>query len=164
MKWSYFIRNRSDEKGQGLIEYALILVLVTIVVIAILLLLGPQIGNVFSNVVTNLRNTGNAGGGQTITFNGTPSVSKSGSTSCTYSASVPVEVMQGGQPASSVAVNGMVYVLNNGGYTISSFSINGTTNANGQATLTGTKSSAPCAGAKAQVSISGGPSTEVNVP
>jgi len=40
-----------SEKGQGLVEYALILVLVAIVVIAILLLLGPVIGNVFSNIV-----------------------------------------------------------------------------------------------------------------
>jgi pilus assembly protein Flp/PilA len=38
------------ESGQGLVEYALILVLVAIVVIAILALLGPQIGNVFSQI------------------------------------------------------------------------------------------------------------------
>ena len=38
------------EEGQGLVEYALILVLVAVVVIAILSVLGPQIGNVFSNV------------------------------------------------------------------------------------------------------------------
>jgi pilus assembly protein Flp/PilA len=43
-----------NESGQGLVEYALILVLVAIVVIAILLLLGPVIGNAFSNVVSNL--------------------------------------------------------------------------------------------------------------
>ncbi len=42
------------EEGQGLVEYALILVLVAIVVIAILTLLGPTIGNVFSNVINNL--------------------------------------------------------------------------------------------------------------
>jgi pilus assembly protein Flp/PilA len=36
------------EKGQGLVEYALILVLVAVVVIAVLTLLGPAIGNVFS--------------------------------------------------------------------------------------------------------------------
>lgn len=42
------------EEGQGLVEYALILVLVAIVVIAILLLLGPVVGNVFSNIVYNL--------------------------------------------------------------------------------------------------------------
>ena len=39
------------EKGQGLIEYALILVLIAVVVIAMLTLLGPAIGNVFSSIV-----------------------------------------------------------------------------------------------------------------
>lgn len=43
-----------EEQGQGLVEYALILVLVAIVVIAILLLLGPQIGNIFSRVTSAL--------------------------------------------------------------------------------------------------------------
>ena len=42
------------EEGQGLVEYALILVLVAIVVIAILMILGPQIGNVFSQVTSGL--------------------------------------------------------------------------------------------------------------
>ena len=38
------------EKGQGLVEYSLILLLVAIVVIAVLTFLGPIIGNVFSEV------------------------------------------------------------------------------------------------------------------
>jgi len=42
------------EKGQGLVEYALILVLVAIVVIAVLMLLGPIIGNVFSTINNSL--------------------------------------------------------------------------------------------------------------
>ena len=42
------------EKGQGLVEYALILVLVAIVVIVILALLGPVIGNVFSEIVSSV--------------------------------------------------------------------------------------------------------------
>jgi pilus assembly protein Flp/PilA len=42
------------EEGQGLIEYALILVLVAVVVIVILSLLGPAIGNIFSNIVNTL--------------------------------------------------------------------------------------------------------------
>ena len=44
------------EKGQGLVEYALILVLVAIVVIAALLVLGPVIGNSFSTVNNSLNN------------------------------------------------------------------------------------------------------------
>jgi pilus assembly protein Flp/PilA len=39
------------EDGQGLVEYALILVLVAVVVIVILALMGPAIGNVFSEIV-----------------------------------------------------------------------------------------------------------------
>ena len=42
------------EEGQGLVEYALILVLVAIVVIAILVILGPTIGNVFSTIINEL--------------------------------------------------------------------------------------------------------------
>ena len=44
----------SREDGQGLVEYALILVLVAIIVIAVLILLGPQIGNVFSRIINAL--------------------------------------------------------------------------------------------------------------
>lgn len=40
------------EEGQGLVEYALILVLVVLVVIVILAMLGPAIGNLFSNIVS----------------------------------------------------------------------------------------------------------------
>ena len=42
------------EEGQGLVEYALILVLVAVVVIVILALLGPAVGNIFSNLVNTL--------------------------------------------------------------------------------------------------------------
>jgi pilus assembly protein Flp/PilA len=42
------------EQGQGLVEYALVLVLVAVVVIAILTVLGPQVGNVFSRITSGL--------------------------------------------------------------------------------------------------------------
>ena len=42
------------EKGQGLVEYALILVLVAVVVLAVLTILGPIIGNVFTEINTSL--------------------------------------------------------------------------------------------------------------
>src|SRR5574341_2622164 len=48
----------SREEGQGLVEYALILVLIALVVIGILLMLGPVVGNVFSNVVVALASSG----------------------------------------------------------------------------------------------------------
>jgi len=42
------------EEGQGIVEYALILVFVAIAVIASLALMGPAIGNVFSNLVNQI--------------------------------------------------------------------------------------------------------------
>jgi pilus assembly protein Flp/PilA len=44
----------NSEKGQGLVEYALILVLVAIVVFAALMILGPIIGNAFSTINNSL--------------------------------------------------------------------------------------------------------------
>jgi pilus assembly protein Flp/PilA len=44
----------SRQSGQGMVEYALILVLVSIAVIVILVTMGNQIQNVFSNVVAAL--------------------------------------------------------------------------------------------------------------
>lgn len=41
-----------NSQGQGLVEYALLLMLVSVVVVVILTLLGPQVGNVFSRVTT----------------------------------------------------------------------------------------------------------------
>ncbi|HZC78706.1 MAG TPA: hypothetical protein VE258_13230 [Ktedonobacterales bacterium] len=41
-------------KGQGLVEYALIIALVTIVVIATLVLLGPQIRSIFGAIRNTL--------------------------------------------------------------------------------------------------------------
>lgn len=43
-----------QEEGQGLVEYALLLVLISLVVIVVLALLGPAVGNIFSNLVSNV--------------------------------------------------------------------------------------------------------------
>ena len=42
------------KKGQGLVEYALILVLIAIVVIVILTFLGNQVGSTFSRISSGL--------------------------------------------------------------------------------------------------------------
>lgn len=47
----------SEEEGQGLIEYALIVMLIAIAVIATLTLLGPQVEGVFNNIWVALGGT-----------------------------------------------------------------------------------------------------------
>ncbi len=44
-----------DEEGQTLVEYGLLLAHIAIVVIAALLILGPIVSQVFTNVGTNLK-------------------------------------------------------------------------------------------------------------
>lgn len=44
-----FLKNEG-QRGQGLIEYALVLVLVAVVIIVVISLLGPQIGNMYSRI------------------------------------------------------------------------------------------------------------------
>ena len=39
-----------QQKGQGLVEYAIILLLVALIVIAVLRLLGPDLGNSYSSI------------------------------------------------------------------------------------------------------------------
>jgi len=50
-----FLAMFQGEEGQGLVEYALIIVLVAIAVITLLTTLGGDIGNVFSNISSTLQ-------------------------------------------------------------------------------------------------------------
>jgi pilus assembly protein Flp/PilA len=53
MLTSLYLRLRnlfSREDGQGMVEYALILVLIAVVVIVVLIILGNQVKNVFCNI------------------------------------------------------------------------------------------------------------------
>lgn len=52
------VRDRlRSQRGQGMVEYGLILVLVSIAVIASLLLLSGQLKTVFNNIVSGLQGT-----------------------------------------------------------------------------------------------------------
>ncbi len=42
------------EKGQSLLEYALIMILVAIIVIIVIYLFGPAIGNLYSNIIQSI--------------------------------------------------------------------------------------------------------------
>jgi pilus assembly protein Flp/PilA len=42
------------ERGQGLIEYALLIVLIAIVAIVVFLVIGPAVGNAFSAINSKL--------------------------------------------------------------------------------------------------------------
>jgi Flp pilus assembly pilin Flp len=47
-------KRRDDERGQGLVEYGLIVVLIAIAVIVVVGVVGHQANNVFSNIANGL--------------------------------------------------------------------------------------------------------------
>lgn len=47
-----------QEKGQGLLEYALLLVLIAVVVVGALSLVGPRINQIYAQIITGLKNQG----------------------------------------------------------------------------------------------------------
>ncbi|WP_338025774.1 Flp family type IVb pilin [Clostridium rhizosphaerae] len=51
---NYALTKINNEKGQGMVEYALIIGLVAIVVIAVLVLLGPAISATFQKIIDKL--------------------------------------------------------------------------------------------------------------
>lgn len=58
-EWRHYLRTlwhakRTSEAGQGLVEYAMILVLVVLIIMVVVTLLGPWVGNVYSNIVNAL--------------------------------------------------------------------------------------------------------------
>jgi pilus assembly protein Flp/PilA len=50
------LRGLRPERGQALVEYALILALIALVVIIMLLLTGKQVGNLYSNITATMCN------------------------------------------------------------------------------------------------------------
>lgn len=56
MKGRLIMLSAQKEKGQGLVEYALIIVLIALVVIVAMNAIGPTIGNVFNNIGETLTN------------------------------------------------------------------------------------------------------------
>ncbi|HEY5584946.1 MAG TPA: Flp family type IVb pilin [Ruminiclostridium sp.] len=51
---NYVLSILTNVKGQGMVEYALLIGLVAIVVIAVLLLLGPAIARQFQSIINKL--------------------------------------------------------------------------------------------------------------
>lgn len=52
---NYVLSIIKEEKGQGMVEYALLVGLIAVVVIAVLVLLGPAIAAKFTQIINSLK-------------------------------------------------------------------------------------------------------------
>jgi len=50
------LAERRTERGQGMVEYALILLLIALVIILVITLLGHQTSNLYSNIANSFNN------------------------------------------------------------------------------------------------------------
>ena len=152
------------EDGQGLVEYALILVLVAIVVIAVLLLLGPQVGKVFSQITYILDNPG-AINDNIVTIDSF-SVSGSGTAGCAVEVSnLQVSVTRTGLPVSGATVQVSVTLQAGGGTTLPSRTTDGSgvVQWSGEPIGTDNGTGGGCPGTRtATASVTGGPSATAN--
>jgi pilus assembly protein Flp/PilA len=117
--------HKKREEGQGLVEYALVLVLIAIVVIVILSMLGPQVSGVFGRVMAGLNGQSLTGQGLEYAFTSTGVSSPGGGVNCTLQAGATVIALQDGVPLADHAV--IVSIDAPGG----SGSLSGTSNRNG---------------------------------
>jgi pilus assembly protein Flp/PilA len=57
MYWNYLKTMAGNKKGQGMVEYGLIISLIAVACIAALLILGPRIAELFTNVSSQINTT-----------------------------------------------------------------------------------------------------------
>ncbi|MFZ0545747.1 MAG: hypothetical protein WAM60_09940 [Candidatus Promineifilaceae bacterium] len=118
------------EEGQGLVEYALLLVLVAIVVIVILAVLGRTVRGVFAQVYAGLNGQALDGSGTEYVITGPSADAVGAPPNCTVTVSASVVVFEDGELAGAgVGVSGSASWPSGGG------SISGTTDNNGVASV-----------------------------
>ncbi len=49
-----YLQSPHWRSGQGLVEYALLLIMVAVVMVALILILGPGLSNVYANIVASM--------------------------------------------------------------------------------------------------------------
>lgn len=52
--WTYLVPEDHEQEGQGLVEYAMILVFVAVMLIVLVAVLGPGLANIYSNIIRRL--------------------------------------------------------------------------------------------------------------
>jgi pilus assembly protein Flp/PilA len=131
---------RKRQEGQGLVEYALILVLVAIVVIAILTLLGPQVSGVFARIMAGFNGQALTGNGLEYAFTSAGVTSPGGGSTCSLQAGATVIALQDGVPVADQSVSVAVAVELGG------TALTGTTNRNGIVSMTSGTFNGGCSG------------------
>lgn len=149
------MRIPKKEEGQGLVEYALLLVLVAIVIIVILALMGRTITAVYAQVFAGLNGQALSGSGIEYVVTAVDANPSGTAPFCTVTITGSVVVFEDGQLAESgIGVGGTASWSGGSGG-----SINGTTNSSGIAAVSGAGGNANCSGT-ASITVGGNTKTQ----
>jgi pilus assembly protein Flp/PilA len=145
-----------QEEGQGLVEYALLIVLVAIVIIVVLALMGRAVTTVYAQVYAGLNGQGLDGTGTEYVVTNVDVNVSGGGGFCTVTIGGSVVVFEDGQLGDAgIPVSGSAsWSGGTGG------SVSGTTNNSGTAAVSGAGGNGDCSG-NATITV-GGNSKTVN--
>lgn len=146
-------KSHSSEDGQGLVEYALILVLIALAAIFVISLLGNQLNTVYVRVVAALNGQVITGEGHEYIITGFSASATGSAPLCSVTVSnIGVMYLIDGEPAPSGTSVSVTVQLSSG----HSNSASGSVGSNGQATISGPPAfgGVPCTGS---ATVSGGP-------
>jgi pilus assembly protein Flp/PilA len=148
------MRFSKKEEGQGLVEYALLLVLVAVVIIVILALMGRTLTTVYAQVLAGLNGQTLDGAGTEYVVTGVGAQVSGAAPFCTVAISGTVIVFEDGQLAGAgIGVNGSASWSGGSGGSVS-----GSTDGNGTASVSGASGSGNCSGS-ATITVGGNSKT-----
>jgi pilus assembly protein Flp/PilA len=147
------MRIPKKEEGQGLVEYALLLVLVAIVIVVILALMGRAVTAVYAQIYAGLNGQAVDGSGTEYVVTGV-NASATGTGLCTVTVSGTVVVFEDGDLAEAgVGVSGAASWSGGSGGSVS-----GTTNSSGTASVGPASGPGNCSG-QARINVGGNTKT-----
>lgn len=143
------MRIPKKEEGQGLVEYALLLVLVAIVIIVILALMGRAVTAVYAQVYAGLNGQALDGSGTEYVVTGVDVNVGGAPPFCTITVGGTVVVFEDGQLGDAgIGVSGSAAWAGGGG------SVSGTTDSSGTANVSGASGNGNCSGT-ASITVGG---------
>jgi pilus assembly protein Flp/PilA len=149
----FIMRIRKKEEGQGLIEYALLLVLVAIVIVVILALMGRTVTTVYAQIYAGLNGQTLDGAGTEYVVTGVNANVAGSPPFCTVTVSGSVVVFEDGDLAGAgVGVSG------GAAWSGGSGSVSGVTDNSGTASVSGASGNGNCSG-QASITVGGNTKT-----
>lgn len=107
-----------QEEGQGLMEYALVILLIALVVILILTFLGPTISGFYARVIGGLNGQQISGSGDEVAVDGSANITGDGVCTATLPAGTTIIALRDGRTLGNTSVTIQIWANGSSGSSI----------------------------------------------